>query len=91
MWAAICLLLHSFALCRLLLDERPIHFKSEDEEQLWRFFYRRAGMGRLEFKQVGWRSCAGDFVCLCRCLSGVGRVGEGDEFEWVEPRSSRVE
>jgi hypothetical protein len=52
-WSAICLLLHGFALCRLVFDERTVKFQTEEEEQLWRFFYRRSGMGRLEFKQVG--------------------------------------
>lgn len=52
-WAGACLLLHGFALGRLLLDERPIKFRSEDEEQLWRFFYRRGGMRRLEMQEVG--------------------------------------
>lgn len=51
-WASICLLLHGFALCRLVYDERPIKFKTPDEEQLWRFFYRRSGMKRLEMLQV---------------------------------------
>lgn len=52
-WSSICLLLHGYALISLLLDERRIKFRSTDEEQLWRFFYRRSGMGRLEMKEVG--------------------------------------
>ena len=52
-WAVVCLALHLYALCQLVRDERVIRFRSDDEEQLWRFFYRRSGMGRLEFKQVG--------------------------------------
>lgn len=51
-WACLCLFFHGFSLTRLLWDERRIRFQTEDEEQLWRFFYRRSGMGRLEFKQV---------------------------------------
>ncbi|GAB4817869.1 hypothetical protein N2152v2_004915 [Parachlorella kessleri] len=51
-WAVVCLALHLYALCQLVRDERVIRFRSDDEEQLWRFFYRRSGMGRLEFKQV---------------------------------------
>lgn len=37
---------------RMLWDERRISFRTEDEEQLWRLFYRRSGMQRLEFKQA---------------------------------------
>lgn len=51
-WASLSGSLHLLAFLRLLADERGISFKSEDEEQLWRFFHRRSGMGRLEFKQV---------------------------------------
>lgn len=51
--AVLCLIFHGHALTRLVLDERHIRFKTEDQEQLWRFFYRRGGMGRLEMKQVG--------------------------------------
>lgn len=50
--SVLCLLFHGYSLGRLVWDERPISFRSEDEEQLWRFFYRRCGMGRLEMKQV---------------------------------------
>ena len=41
------------ALWRLLYDERPIRFSSDDEEQVWRCFNRRCGMARMEFKLVG--------------------------------------
>jgi hypothetical protein len=51
-WACVSGSLHALALGRLLYDERSIRFKTEDEQQLWRFFYRRSGMQRLEFKQV---------------------------------------
>ncbi len=36
----------------LCWDERPVTLKSEDEEQLWRFFMRRSGMHRVDFMQV---------------------------------------
>lgn len=51
-WATLSGSLHALALLRLLLDERTVRFCSADEEQLWRFFYRRSGMGRLEMKEV---------------------------------------
>ena len=47
------IVLHGLSMVLLLRDERPIKFKTEDEEQLWRFFYRRSGMGRLEMVEVG--------------------------------------
>lgn len=50
--SVLCLLFHGYSLGRLVWDERPIRFRSEDEEQLWRFMYRRCGMGRLEMKQA---------------------------------------
>lgn len=50
--SVLCLLFHGYSLGRLVWDERPIRFQSEDEEQLWRFMYRRCGMGRLEMKQA---------------------------------------
>jgi hypothetical protein len=43
---------HGLAFFRLLWDERTIRFRSENEEQLWRFFSRRGGMGRLEMQQA---------------------------------------
>ena len=47
---AATVLLHLYHLLVLIWDERPIFFASEDEEQLWRLFYRRSGMGRLEMR-----------------------------------------
>lgn len=44
--------LHLYGLLSLIWDDRPICFPSEDEEQMWRLFYRRSGMGRLEFKNA---------------------------------------
>ena len=84
-WACVTLSFHLLSLCRLLWDERPVRFASEDEEQLWRFFYRRSGMGRLEMKQVlrygGWRHvAAGDAILrghearLNFCLLVEGRA-----------------
>ena len=37
---------------QLLRDERRITFKEPEHEALWLFFYRRSGMGKLEFKEV---------------------------------------
>ena len=45
------------AFAALCWDERPVTFKSEDEEQLWRFMLRRAGMHRVDFLQVLRRGC----------------------------------
>lgn len=83
-WAALSGTLHMIALVRLLSDERRIKFKKDDEEQLWRFFYRRSGMGRLEMKQVlkygHWRRVkAGEVILdplaacshLCLLVEGV--------------------
>lgn len=52
LWASLSGSLHLLALVRLVADERRISFINEDEEQLWRFFHRRSGMGRLEFREV---------------------------------------
>ena len=82
-WSIVSGALHTIALVRLLLDERRITFKNEDEEQLWRFFYRRSGMGRFEMKQVlklgRWRRVAkGDVIlnpiqsCSRLCLMVEG-------------------
>ncbi len=49
-FAAAGCIVHTGALLLLLWDERHIRLKSEDEEQLWRLFYRRSGMNRLEFQ-----------------------------------------
>ena len=85
-WATLSGALHIVSLVRLILDERRIKFKTEDEEQLWRFFYRRSGMGRLEMKQVlkfgHWqRVKAGDLILdpigacstLCLMVEGTGK------------------
>eukprot|EP00884_Botryococcus_braunii_P009883 jgi/Botrbrau1/18897/Bobra.177_2s0055.1 len=49
-FAAAGCIVHTGALLLLFWDERHIRLKSEDEEQLWRLFYRRSGMNRLEFQ-----------------------------------------
>eukprot|EP01104_Vermistella_antarctica_P005411 TRINITY_DN15941_c0_g1_i1.p1 TRINITY_DN15941_c0_g1~~TRINITY_DN15941_c0_g1_i1.p1 ORF type:complete len:405 (+),score=65.78 TRINITY_DN15941_c0_g1_i1:121-1335(+) len=52
-WAACLLLLHANALYRHIHDELPVpKFKYEDDESIWRFFNRRCGMARLEYKKV---------------------------------------
>ncbi len=50
-WLVATAAFHVIALVQFLWDERPIHFEG-DAEQLWRCFYRRSGMGKLEFLQV---------------------------------------
>ena len=52
-WACINLVVNGISCGVMLWDERPIRFDCEDDEQMWRFFNRRSGMGRLEMKQVG--------------------------------------
>jgi hypothetical protein len=54
---------------QLLRDERRINFKEAEHEALWLFLYRRSGMGKLEFKEVG--------PCLPACLDGWLWVPEG--------------
>ncbi|PRW45226.1 blood vessel epicardial substance isoform X1 [Chlorella sorokiniana] len=51
-WAALNLIFHGLAMLQLMWDERPIKFAGEEQEQLWRYFNRRCGMGRLEMQQV---------------------------------------
>ena len=51
-WAVIGIVLHGLSMVLLLWDERKIRFKTEDEEAMWRFLYRRSGMGRLEMTEV---------------------------------------
>lgn len=40
------------ALSRLLFEERSVTFADANDEQLWRFFFRRAGMHRVDFLEV---------------------------------------
>ncbi|PSC73483.1 splicing arginine serine-rich 19 [Micractinium conductrix] len=65
--AAINLFFHSAALLQLLWDERHIKFDDELQSQAWRFFYRRAGFGRLEFKEtfdIGLLNVLGVFIAF---------------------------
>ena len=57
--------------------------KTEDEEQLWRFFYRRSGMGRLEFKQVHGRGRLGG-----RAARGWGVLVLARRMWWGVPLKS---
>ena len=80
--SVLCLLFHGYSLARLVWDERPISFRGEDEEQLWRFFYRRCGMGRLEMKQVRQLCCEGGVKpdkSVCWGLKGEQLGAAGDE------------
>ncbi len=51
-WSCMNLIVHGSAIARLLSDERPVKFKTEDERQMRAFFARRGGMGALEVKEV---------------------------------------
>ncbi|KAL6781328.1 hypothetical protein ACKKBG_A10695 [Auxenochlorella protothecoides x Auxenochlorella symbiontica] len=66
-WSSTIIVFHGYAVWRHLWDERPIRFRSEDEEQLWRLFHRRSGMYRLEMSEClrygRWaRYAAGDVI-----------------------------
>ncbi|PSC72441.1 Transcriptional Crp Fnr family [Micractinium conductrix] len=66
-WSILNLFFHGVAFARLVWDERRVRFRDPSHERLWRFFYRRSGMGRLEFKETIKRaSCetfrAGDVI-----------------------------
>eukprot|EP00055_Hartaetosiga_balthica_P003989 m.9720 g.9720 ORF g.9720 m.9720 type:complete len:351 (+) comp3529_c0_seq1:152-1204(+) len=50
-WCCLTLPFHAYAVFRCLQDEMKITF-DEDTEKVWRFFYRRSGMGRLELRRV---------------------------------------
>lgn len=51
-WAVCNILVHGAAIASLLLDERRIRFKVVDEQQLFRFLYRRGGFEPLEAREV---------------------------------------
>ena len=51
-FSSINLLIHGFGAYRLIRDERQITLRNEEEERTWRFFFRRSGMERLEFREV---------------------------------------
>ena len=51
LWSSCIALMHAYAVYRLHLDDRPVSFPSPSiHEPLWRFFYRRSGVHRLEFR-----------------------------------------
>lgn len=52
-WGFACLYLHGSSAVRLFLDEGPVKLDDEKQEQeaLWRYFYRRSGISRLLFKR----------------------------------------
>lgn len=67
-WCLITVPFHFFAIYRHLKDEMPVDL-DEDDELLWRFFYRRSGMPRLEFREVRRRASqvsfkAGDTIVV---------------------------
>jgi hypothetical protein len=49
-WSSASLMVQSLAVWRFLWDERPITFRDEDEESVWRCMLRRCGMARMECK-----------------------------------------
>ncbi|KAF8068306.1 FAP3 [Scenedesmus sp. PABB004] len=51
-WAVVSGGLHACAVARMLLDELPVRFATEDERQLARFLNRRSGMEPLEAREV---------------------------------------
>ncbi|CAB9530811.1 expressed unknown protein [Seminavis robusta] len=50
LWATVNLYNHGSGLIRLFLDEMPVKFASEEEEALWRSFYRRGGASKKVFQ-----------------------------------------
>ena len=48
-WGIVCFYVHMSSVVRLLQDEQHVDFKSEEEEALWRMFYRVGGMSRKIF------------------------------------------
>ncbi|CAB9518224.1 expressed unknown protein [Seminavis robusta] len=50
-WPVINLYINGCALLRLLMDEKPVHMK-EEEEALWRVFYRLGGVSKMIFYHV---------------------------------------
>ena len=51
-WAAVTGFFHYYFIYYLLRDERDVKLESPEHEAVWRFFYRRSGMRRLEFLEV---------------------------------------
>ena len=53
-FASLSLVFHGYAFFCLAWDERPISFASEEEEQLWRLFYRRSGTSTSVLRSKSW-------------------------------------
>lgn len=49
LWSLIGLHVHATSLIRLILDERPVLDLTDDEEALWRMFYRCGGLSKKIF------------------------------------------
>ena len=50
-WSCLCLYVHGSSAVRLLFDEAStVEMGDDDQEALWRYFYRRCGISRLLFK-----------------------------------------
>jgi hypothetical protein len=69
-FSAINLCVHGFAAFRLIRDERKIELRNEEEERTWRFFFRRSGMERLEFKEVVRRGSFKSYRAGDKIISG---------------------
>jgi len=50
-WSALNIFVHLSSLIRLLLDERPVRL-SDDEEALWRMFYRCGGLSKKIYQNT---------------------------------------
>lgn len=48
-WGFIACLMNFWSMLRLLMDEREIAFSRLEEEELWRFFFRKSGIPKLSF------------------------------------------
>ena len=52
-WSSAALTLHSWAVTRLLMDERQLgRFKDDMEERLFQYFNRRSGINRRDFLEI---------------------------------------
>eukprot|EP01147_Barroeca_monosierra_P002621 gene2621-5523_t len=51
-WSVITGSIHVYVIYCLIKDEAHIKLKDDEEEAVWRLFYRRSGMPRLEFCEV---------------------------------------
>ena len=56
LWATLNLYVHCTTVVRLLRDERPVQL-TEDEEALWRMFFRIGGLSQRMFKTTVARHC----------------------------------